>query len=429
MKAHGAILFARGDHGRAVALFEHAELRGDKGKSNRLWRYAASARDGAPAVGHIADYGARADMSPGQALRTALGNRPSSASTRSDREATLEWLFFSGQSLLLDGNRDQARARFVEGRALGLHDHHAHIAILAELRQLDSLAADTASLEELGQDCERGSPGGEIRMAACTTLIARASGALKAKYLTIRGVLYKRRDAFARAEEDLSQSIAIKPSALAHATRGFVRRMMGQYQSSYDDYAEAARLDPGRQEDTTGRGLALIGLGRYEEAVAMFERGRRLPGGNKTDAAQGRGAARLARGDPAKDDVRQATHAFGLAKMEGDDSRTNILWRYITAYPSGYRSSEPLWKFGGHWEMTPGKNVRAVLGPKPEPRGNVTYYDDRLTEWHYFTAHSYAFDGDRLTMIRHLTEAVATKNYGNIAYLVALAELRREQGE
>ncbi len=143
VEAYATVLFARGDNLKgdnrtAFSRFEIVDSLGDKTRFNRLWRYFAQAHRGIgdPNVLLLTEFGATFSMTPGEAARVVLGARPLAGRTRATRETLAKWLFFSGQTALLDGDTAQAAAYFNEAEALNLHDSLVHIAALAELRKL-----------------------------------------------------------------------------------------------------------------------------------------------------------------------------------------------------------------------------------------------------------------------------------------------------
>lgn len=143
VRAYAMARFARGDGAQddnrsAWFQFEFADTRGDKNAHNRLWRYVTLARSGKVSRLLLTEYGATSSMGPGEAMRAVLGARPNGGSTRATREALVTWLFFTGESYLLDDDPVRAQQLLSEAVEVGVHESLAHIAALAELRRLEA---------------------------------------------------------------------------------------------------------------------------------------------------------------------------------------------------------------------------------------------------------------------------------------------------
>ena len=88
---------------------------------------------------------------------------------------------------------------------------------------------------------------------------------------------YLARD-FEAAIAAIDLSLTLNPnSASAYGNSGLVRAWMGEWQTAIDHFHKEARLgplDPGRGYSATGLCLALLAIGRHEEALAWAYKAR-----------------------------------------------------------------------------------------------------------------------------------------------------------
>jgi tetratricopeptide (TPR) repeat protein len=104
-------------------------------------------------------------------------------------------------------------------------------------------------------------------IASCDILLAR--GRPSADFYELRGLAREKQGTHTAAIEDFTQALALKPaSAPLLIQRGELYLITDAPRSAQRDFDEAIRLDSSSADAYAGRGLAVVALGHYSDAVA-----------------------------------------------------------------------------------------------------------------------------------------------------------------
>jgi tetratricopeptide (TPR) repeat protein len=104
-------------------------------------------------------------------------------------------------------------------------------------------------------------------IASCDVLLARSRPS--ADLYELRGMARENQGKHTAAIEDFTQALALKPaSAPLLIQRGDLYLMTDAPRSAQRDFEEAIRLDSSNADAYAGRGLAVVALGHYADAVA-----------------------------------------------------------------------------------------------------------------------------------------------------------------
>ena len=128
------------------------------------------------------------------------------------------------------------------------------------------------------EDCAKWEENPDLAIQACTTLIRRSPR--DALAFMNRGNAYSKKEDDARAHEDYSEVIKLKPryawAAKAYQTLGRDKWLDGEYDDAIADYNEAIRLDPSNADAHRGRGNAYYSKGEYDRAISDYNEAIRL---------------------------------------------------------------------------------------------------------------------------------------------------------
>jgi tetratricopeptide (TPR) repeat protein/tRNA A-37 threonylcarbamoyl transferase component Bud32 len=106
----------------------------------------------------------------------------------------------------------------------------------------------------------------------------RLNGEATADAFAGRGLARMRLGRFPEAVDDYTQALQRRPGAELYQHRGWAHFFADAWKLALRDFEQSIRLDPEQGDAYTGRGLALVMVGRYREAVADAEEAlRRRP--------------------------------------------------------------------------------------------------------------------------------------------------------
>jgi Flp pilus assembly protein TadD len=114
-------------------------------------------------------------------------------------------------------------------------------------------------------------------IAACTHLIASATGRTLATAYNSRAWAYIGKKEYDRAITDLNEAIRLDPkSSVAYNNCGFAYNVKGDYDRAIADTSEAIRLDPKNSAAYNNRGWAYNMKGEYDRAIVDLNKAIRL---------------------------------------------------------------------------------------------------------------------------------------------------------
>jgi lipoprotein NlpI len=145
-----------------------------------------------------------------------------------------------------------------------------------------------------------------------------------AEAYTLRAIARQRLGEFAKAADDLTESIKLKPSADSHLLRGLCRSSLDEHAQAIGDFDKALELDPKLIAAYHHRGREHFKNGDTKKSIADFDRFIELDPQHENDCWE-RGLSRYYAGQFAK-----AQKSFDDYNKVGPDDTENDLWRMLS---------------------------------------------------------------------------------------------------
>jgi len=225
-------------------------------------------------------------------------------------------LAIKGRILLLDKQYPQALAACDAALKVNPDDHDAHHGRVVALIELKRYA-------EVIDSCDRYLRTGDFAI----------------ELLELRGLARAKRNDFSGAIEDYTLALSHRPdSATLHARRGWAYVVSGAASLARRDFDAAIRLDSGCPDAYSGRGSAMVALGRAREAAADAEESLRLAG---TEPRLTYNAARILAqaAECVMNDRAAAARADSALSRRYQDRAVQLLGRALQSTPPEQRAA------------------------------------------------------------------------------------------
>lgn len=183
-----------------------------------------------------------------------------------------------------------------------------HFPVYVALGGVLLLAWGAHALGAEAEDCRNRTVTGNAGIAACTTAIATAEGAEKARLLMERARLLRQGSNFPEAEADLDKAMMLAPdNADLLVELGYLRHAQGDPEGQLAADAKALSIDPRNWRALLNHMDALASLGRNENCLLEGPRAVELaPDQPYTYAYRGRCRAGIGQSAEAVDDYEKA---------------------------------------------------------------------------------------------------------------------------